>query len=58
MNLRHGVAVVEDDHSSVVADNVVQLLLGLALNDDRSDLSIACHRVQESSGVCCVCSLL
>lgn len=55
---RHGVAVVEDDHSSVVADNVVQLLLGLALDDDRSDLRIACHGVRETLGVCCVCQLL
>lgn len=58
VNLRHGVAVVEDDHSSVVADNVVQLLLGLALDDDRSDLRIACHGVRETLGVCCVCQLL
>lgn len=51
VNLRHGVAVVEDDHSVVILDNLIQVLLRLALDDDRSDLSIACHSV----GVCIYC---
>lgn len=46
-DLRHSVAVVKDDHSPVGSDSLVELLLGLAFDDDRSHLVITCHGTTE-----------